>query len=68
MGIIWTVSIILGIIGEKKRELPERIIGNFWSIIDSSLGIGWYIPITIYVDHHSLLKVTATYTMLVLKR
>jgi len=30
------VSIILGIIGEKK-ELPERIIGKFWNIIDLSL-------------------------------
>jgi len=35
-GIIGTMNIILGIIGEKK-EFPERIIRKFWSIIDSSL-------------------------------
>ena len=30
------MSIILGIIG-KKKEIPESIIGRFWSIIDLSL-------------------------------
>ena len=38
MSIIWriigAVSIILGIIGKKKKEIPESIIGRFWSIID----------------------------------
>ena len=33
------MSIILGIIGEKKKEVPERIIRKFWSIIDLSLSI-----------------------------
>ena len=41
MSIIWriigAVSIILGIIGKKKKEIPESIIGRFWSIIDLSL-------------------------------
>jgi len=40
MSIIWRIigamSIILGIIG-KKKEIPESIIGRFWSIIDLSL-------------------------------
>ena len=35
--IIGAVSIILGIIGKKKKEIPESIIGRFWSIIDLSL-------------------------------
>ena len=41
MNIIWriigAVSIILGIIGKKKKEIPESITGRFWSIIDLSL-------------------------------
>ena len=40
-GIIGVVSIIWGIIG-KKKELPERIIGNFWSIIDLSLSVNTF--------------------------
>ena len=43
---MYVVSIILGIIGwyqnnfgiiGGKKEVPERIIGKFWSIIDLSL-------------------------------
>ena len=38
MGIIWgIIGIILEIIGQKKKNLLDRIIGNFWSIIDLSL-------------------------------
>jgi len=42
MSIIWriigAVSLILGIIGKKKKEeIPESITGRFWSIIDLSL-------------------------------
>ena len=43
MSIIWRIleagSIILEIIGidNKKKEIPESIIGRFWSIIDLSL-------------------------------
>ena len=31
------MSIILRIIGKKKKEIPESIIGIFWSITDLSL-------------------------------
>ena len=35
------MSIILGMIGKKKKEIPEGIIRRFWSIIDLSLGVAY---------------------------